>query len=192
MKRLKEIIFESNDTNKWYHGSASGDLRGGSSGLHLGTYKAAKQALEARIGVPAEGEWDGTREYGKTKLAGNKTLTRLGPYNKTGHNCHSMEDDYYPHEYKGGAFDEKGSKLKYADGTLMPHTVKPSIKAYKIIGAMTNTPERPHSDIKANALMTGSIKKGNAKRGYYYKNEGEDAGSVSVVVPNGSHVKEIV
>ena len=57
----------------WYHGSVSGDLRGGRTGLHLGTYEAATQALEARIGVPAEGEWDGKREYGKTKLMRNSS-----------------------------------------------------------------------------------------------------------------------
>ena len=68
---------------------------------------------------------------------------------------------------------------------------KPSIKQYKIIGPMTNTPFNPHSDIKANALMKASLKKGNAKKGYYYKNEGEDVGSISAVVPNSNHLKEL-
>ena len=39
----------------FWHGSASGDLRGGRTGLHLGTYQAAKQALEAHISVPSNG-----------------------------------------------------------------------------------------------------------------------------------------
>jgi hypothetical protein len=52
-------------TETFYHGSTDKNLAG-KKGIHIGTYKACKQALEARIGVPAEGEWDGTREYGKT------------------------------------------------------------------------------------------------------------------------------
>jgi hypothetical protein len=60
----------------WYHGTASGDLRGGRSGLHVGTYEAAKEALDATIGIPAKGDWDGTREYGKTLLAGKKKTER--------------------------------------------------------------------------------------------------------------------
>jgi hypothetical protein len=48
----------------FWHGSPSGDLRGGKSGLHVGTKEAAKQALEARIGIPADGKgWSGDREY---------------------------------------------------------------------------------------------------------------------------------
>jgi hypothetical protein len=39
--------------------------------------------------------------------------------------------------------------------------------------------------------MKASLKRGNAKRGFYYKNVSEDAGSISAVVPNGSCVKEI-
>lgn len=40
--------------NTFWHGSPSGDLRGSKNGLHIGTYEAAKQALEARIGIPVE------------------------------------------------------------------------------------------------------------------------------------------
>jgi len=58
------------DPKVFWHGSPSGDLRGSAYGLHVGSFAAAEQALNARIGVPAEGSWDGTREYGKTLLAG--------------------------------------------------------------------------------------------------------------------------
>src|SRR5271157_5590442 len=50
---------------EFWHGSPTGDLRGGISGLHLGSREAAETALRARIGWPADGTpWDGTREYG--------------------------------------------------------------------------------------------------------------------------------
>ena len=56
---------------------------------------------------------------------------------------------------------------------------------------MTNTNTSPYPDFKANGYMSATIKKGNAKRGFYYRNESEDYGSISVVVPNGSCVKEV-
>lgn len=186
MKTFKQFIAESKGFDPHpgtlYHGSFSGDLRGGTSGLHLGTKKAAHEALTARIGHPAEGHWDGTREYGKTKLAGKKTIESRGEY-VTGHNVYAPDHDYYPHEHP--------RPLKHADGTLADHTNKPSIKPYKIIGKMSNQIHTPHKDFHANGYMKAAIKKGNAKRGYYYKNEAEDAGSISAVVPNGSHVKEV-
>ncbi len=72
MIKLTGLLLEWKDANIWHRGSATGDLRGGKTGLHLGTFKAAKQALEATIGIPVEGEWDGHREYGKTLLCGRK------------------------------------------------------------------------------------------------------------------------
>ena len=45
------------------------------------------------------------------------------------------------------------------------------------------------SDTRANAQMAGQQKKGNARRGYYYQNDGEDAGSISAVVPSGDHLE---
>lgn len=176
----------------WYHGSASGDLRGGATGLHLGTRKAASDALNARIGYPAEGEWDGTREYGKTKLAGQKTMKRRG-LSATGFNAGRQdldipEEDYYasdlPKEYLK-------KQLAYPDGTMMPMTNKPSIRAYQITGKMSNTPATPHGDWQANARMASLLKRGKARRGYFYKNVGEDEGSISAVVPSGSHVKPV-
>lgn len=183
-KELVESV-DKNSANIFWHGSPSGDLRGGKYGLHIGTYDAAKQALEARIGVPAEGEWDGTREYGKTKLAGEKTLLKKDPrgYLLTGYNCQSPQEDYYSSDRK--------EKAKYGDGTEVLSMVKPNIIPVKIKGRMTNTPNAPHEDFKANALMKGQITKGNAKSGYYYKNDGEDVGSISAVVPNGEYVEKL-
>jgi hypothetical protein len=159
-----------------WHGSPTGDFRGGASGLHLGTYDAASQALNARIGVPAKGYWDGTREYGKTLLAGKKTLRELDPkgYNQTGYNARRdlPEEDYYPTEFP-----------KLHGAGPLPAASKPSIQPLKIMSEMSNSPRAPMSDAKANATMAGTLKRGKAKRGYYYKNEGEDAGSVSAVVP---------
>ena len=44
---------------------------------------------------------------------------------------------------------------------------------------------------KANGFMSGQIKRGTAKRGYYYTQVGEDAGSISAVVPNAAHIERI-
>lgn len=164
----------------FWHGSPSGDLRGSSNGLHVGTYEAAKQALEARIGIPAEGTWDGTREYGKTLLAGKQRIESINPYGVTGYNCEAPNEDYYP-----------TGRATYGDGTLIPLTVKPNIIPVRITGKMTNTPNNPHEDFKANGLMRGQISRGKAKSGYYYKNEGEDSGSISAVLPNGTHIERL-
>mgnify|MGYP003423105453 FL=1 len=172
---IQESICESSGI--WYHGSASGDLRGGVNGLHLGTKKAATQALNATIGIPVEGEWDGTREYGKTLLKGKN---KLGTYEVTGYNCDAPEEDYYAN-----------GKAKYSNREPIPLTVKPEIRAYRIIGKMTNTVNNPYKDFRANGMMKGQLKKGNARSGYFYKNDGEDVGSISAVLPNGSHVQVV-
>lgn len=184
MKSFKAFLAEAHKPHPgaMYHGSFSGDLRGGSSGLHLGTHEAARQALTARIGHPVEGHWDGTREYGKTKLAGKKTMNERG-ISITGRNCRAPEHDHYPHEHPEG-------HLKYADGSKADYSSKPNIKAYHIIGKMSNHHHAPMDDFKANGIMKGMLKRGKARHGYYYRNVGEDEGSVSAVVPNGSHVKE--
>jgi len=178
MIKLKSLLNEAiYDHNIWYHGSPSGDLRGGKTGLHLGTFNAAKQALEARIGVPVDGEWDGTREYGKTLLCGKNTLKEKN-HSPTGFNCDVPDTNFYP--------EQSPIHTPY-----LLLTMKPAIKKYKILCPMTNTNTSPYNDWKANGYMAASLKRGNAKRGFYYRNEGEDYGSVSVVVPNGTYVKEI-
>jgi hypothetical protein len=173
-------LYESFSSNKiFYHGSTDKNMSG-KNGIHVGTKLAATQALEARIGVPAEGEWNGTREYGKTLLAGKNSLNNK-PENKwkaTGFNCGRdiPEDDYYPSERK--------ERADYSDRTYIPFDCKPIVFPVKIIGNMTNTPNNPHSDEKANSLMLRNLKMGNAKSGYYYINIGEDDGSLSAVVPD--------
>lgn len=54
-------LFESYSTT-FYHGSTN-KMFLGKKGIHVGTYEAARQALNARIGVPAVGEWDGNIKY---------------------------------------------------------------------------------------------------------------------------------
>lgn len=168
----------------WWHGSGSGDLRGGESGLHLGTQAAAEDALNARIGFPAEGSWDGTREYGKTKLAGKNTILKRNKYGLSGHNADAPDEDYYPHEHP------RGLPMVSRDFAMRPEW-KPNIAGYRIKGPMTNTARTPHGDWKANGYMKAALKKGNAKRGHFYRNEGEDSGSISAVVPSGAHVEPI-
>jgi hypothetical protein len=173
------------DPGVYWHGSPSGDLRGSDYGLHLGTKQAASEALHSRIGVPAKGEWNGEREYGKTKLAGKKTLRQIDPrgYNLTGHNVNAPDEDYFPHQHP--------SKPKYANGEEIPRNAHPSIKQYRLIGPMSNTRHNPHPDFKANGYMKAALKKGTARSGYFYKNQGEHAGSISAVVPNGKHIRAV-
>ncbi len=188
MKSLVEIYnntLNENYDNIFYHGSTDINLLG-THGLHVGTKKAATEALEARIGVPATGEWDGTREYGKTLLAGKQTLAK--PENRwksTGYNIGDdiPEYDYYPTQRK--------ERAEYSDRTPIPFDCKPIVFKVKIVGPMTNSIFKPYTDIKANALMSRSLKLGNAKRGFYYINDGEDAGSISAVVPNKSFLQII-
>lgn len=175
------ILCESIDEEIWWHGSPSGDLRGGKSGLHLGTKVAATQALEARIGIPADGKgWNGDREYGQTLLAGKDTMKKRNFF-PTGFNCNVPEKDFYPTK-----------PLMYADRTTMPMTVMPAIRPYKLVGPMSNTPLTAYDDFKANGYMAAQIKRyGKGKRGYYYINIGEDAGSISITVPNGDHLTPV-
>lgn len=172
----------SEKSDIWWHGSPSGDLRGGTSGLHLGTKEAALDALRARIGVPADGSmWDGTKSYGSTLLAGKNTLNKMGKYLISGHNVNAPDEDYYPHQHPRG-FPTVGA------GVPVDPEWRPFLKPFKIVGPMTNSPYSPHGDGRANSMMKASLTKGNAKNGYYYTNDGEDSGSISAVVPNGSHV----
>jgi hypothetical protein len=163
----------------FYHGSTD-KILGGKNGIHIGTKLAATEALEARIGVPAVGEWDGTREYGKTLLAGKRKLK--GTFKNTGFNASNIsEDDYYP--------TQRSDVAKYSDGTPIPMDSKPIVFPVKIIGRMTNTPRNPHEDFKANGMMMRNLKLGNAKSGYFYTNVAEDEGSISAVVPNASFLQ---
>lgn len=164
----------------YWHGTPSGDLRGGDYGLHVGTREAARQALTANIGHPVEGDWDGTREYGKTLLAGKRTLRERGIY-PTGYSMNAPEEDHYPN-----------GKGTYGNGkTPVPMHMKPDLFPVRIVGEMSNTPWWPHDDAKANGLMKGNLKRGTARRGYYYTNVGEDSGSVSAVLPGPGHVERV-
>lgn len=173
---FNSFINESNNNLIFYHGSTDKNLDG-KRGIHIGTKLACTEALEARIGVPADGEWDGTREYGKTLLAGKKTLSL--PHNRwknTGFNCGNRPyEDYYPTDIE--------ERATYSDRTPIPFECKPCIFPVKIIGNMKNTYNSPCSDNKANSIMLRQLKLGNAKNGYYYINDAEDVGSISAVVP---------
>lgn len=163
-----------------WHGTPSGDLRGGISGLHLGTHEAARQALNARIGAPAQGDWTGLRVYGETPLAGRNTILSRDRYGLSGYNMDAPTEDYIPTK-----------TLRYANNQEMPMTVEPVIYPFRIVGPMSNSFYSPMSDMRANAKMKEMLTKQQARRGYYYKNEGEDVGSISAVVPGGNHVEPI-
>ena len=164
----------------YWHGSPNGvaGLKAAHYGVHVGTQQAAREALNARIGTRADGkDWDGTREYGKTLLAGYATFQRRGEIpTGQGHRDRNVHD----HLPTGTA--------EYSSGEKIPLSVKPHLFPVRIVGGMTNSPGDPHPDWHANGYMTAQIKQGRARNGYYYRNEGEDAGSISAVVPNADHL----
>jgi len=176
----------------FWHGSPSGEFVGSPYGVHVGTYEAAREALEARIGRRADGKpWDGTQEYGKTLLDRNQHSHVFDPATRTW--SHHVEE-FEP------AFPT--GRAAYSDGTPVPMHAKPDLFPVRITGPMSNTPETPHSDWKANGYMRAQTTKGTAKRGYYYANEGEGVThdpvtgnvkySVSAVVPNGgTHLERL-
>ena len=159
---------------QFFHGTPNGEV--GSTvaayGVHVGTHEAAKQALEAKIGRPATGSWDGTRTYGQTLV--RSTGAGYGIMNPQGSE---------PHLPTGEA--------TYPGGSPVPMDVKPNIVPVSITGRMTNTPQTPHDDFRANGMMAGQLKRGRARSGYFYSNVGEDAGSVSAVVPSAAHLKRL-
>ena len=173
-------LFEPDDWDGevWWHGSPSGDLRGGQYGLHLGDYESARQALESRIGRPAEGVWDGKRVYGETPLAG------------------------YSAGYGAGKGSEPAlptGKAVYSDGSLVPLDSRPSLLPLRITGPMGNTRNSPYGDDEVHDMIQGF---GNSwPGGYYYDNIGEggwadpDTGkwqnSISAVVPGPDHVEPL-
>lgn len=170
------------ESGELYHGTPSGDLRGSHYGLHIGTRKAAEEALHARIGVPVHGTWDGTREYGKTLLAGREALTARNILH-SGYNAKAPEHNHYVHEHPEGF-------PNFSDRTPVLSHHKPNIIRVKIVGKMSNSPSKPLGDSKANGVMKGQLKKGTAKKGYYYKNDSEDEESISAVVPHRSHIEQ--
>lgn len=179
----------------WYHGSPTG-FPGLAGPVHVGTYIAARQALEARIGVPADGKgWDGTREYGKTLLAGKDTLeafeSRTRPYyNKYPQTGHNSGDDVPRHDY----YPKERARIPTYTRKQIPMTMdmRPAVRAYQINGPMKNTPSTPYSDSTANRLAKAQETKGTGTNGFYYKNIGEDGGSISAVVPSHKHLTGMV
>ena len=182
----EDLIFKDNYP-LFYHGATNMELSG-KNGIHVGTMMAAKQALEAKIGVPANGEWDGTRKYGETLLAGKKRLKELNytvgydPIMNFNATEDVPEENYYPHERSKRA-------VYFSTNDLIPLNCKPIIFKVKIIGKMINSYDNPYIDSKANKLMNKKIKDGNANGGYYYINEWEDEFSISAVVPNGNFLE---
>lgn len=173
----------------FYHGATDKKLNG-KNGIHIGTKMAATQALQAKIGVPAHGEWDGTRQYGKTLLAGKKTLEKMNyvmgydPIINFNATEDVPENDYFPHQRKKKAH-------YFSSDKLIPLDSKPIVFQVMITGEMSNSYDNPITDKKANNIMYRNIKLGKANKGFYYTNIWEDENSISAVVPNGSFLKII-
>ena len=170
----------------WYHGSPTG-FPGPTGAIHVGTQAAARMALEARIGIPADLQgWSGNREYGKTLLAGANKLGSIergetsyyDKYPSSGYNMDAPKDDYYPTKMPTMGREQ----------TPMTPGMRPAVRAYQISGPMGNRPDTPYSDMQANKLAKAQQTRGNGKNGFYYKNIGEDSGSISAVVPSRNHL----
>jgi len=180
----------------FWHGSPSGDFVGSPVGLHVGTFEAARDALEARIGTPADGtHWDGTRTYGETLLNRDQVRHVFKPHGDRPGGTFTREITKRPPEFPNG-------KATYGDGTPIPLDAKPDLFPVRIVGPMSNTPDTPHPDYKANGYMRAQITRGRAARGYYYDNVGEGVvrdplsgqlkPNISAVVPNGgAHLERL-
>jgi len=175
---------------RWWHGSHDGTFGPNTPhAIHVGTHEAAKQALESRIGIPAKGEWDGTREYGKTLIAGQKTMKAKGIF-PTGYNAGGPGKPIPNHDYLP-TDPNAPERATYAQGKPVPLDAKPNIFPVKIVGSMNNSTDTPYEDFKANGYMSAALKRGNAKNGYFYKNISEDEGSISAVVPSPAHLQRL-
>ena len=187
---LKEQEILKDGYPLFWHGTTDKNLAG-KTGIHIGTKLAATEALQAKIGVPAVGEWDGTREYGNTLLAGKKTLKKMNyiigydPIINFNATEDVPEEDYYPIQRKKRA-------TYFSTNTIIPLNVMPIIFQVIIIGKMSNTYDEPISDEIANKLMNYNLKHEIAKQGYYYTNIWEDEGSISAVVPNASFIRSLI
>lgn len=148
-----------------FHGSPNGvvGMKVAKYGLHVGTKRAALEALSARVGSA------GDRPTGATtarttdaELQDTLENTRRNP--------------------------KMSGKASYSDGSKV-YAPDPKVIGGRVSGKMTNTPRTPHEDFKANGMMAGQLKRGRAKSGYYYQNVGEDAGSISAVLPSRDHFR---
>jgi len=171
----------------YWHGSPNGEAGAkiAAYGIHVGTYEAAKQALEARVGKRPDGKpWDGTMSL---REAGIKEATYHEPNKKPGGGWFDGPATRWEDRIPGKVYNSRGPV--FSDGSPVPIDSHPAMVPLRIVGPMTNTPSSPHSDWKANGYMVASLKRGNARRGFFYTNEGEDAGSISAVVPSRAHLQ---
>lgn len=166
------------ESKERWHGSAYGGPTDnpGEFGVHVGTQEAARQALNARIGHRADGrDWDGTEPHGEALLAGKDTIRDLGR-DVTGYSVDAPNHDFYARDVKSDRFGRME----------VPAHLQPRLFPVRITGPMTDT---IHEDMRANGIMRAQLRRGTARRGYFYKNIAEDPGSISAVVPSWNHLK---
>ncbi len=159
--------------NAYWHGSPNGRVgeKLAAYGIHVGSFDAARDALNARIGKPADGsDWDGTKVYGETPLTGHYAYFSDGRL--------VLPEPYLPF-----------GQACYSDGTKVPLDSRPDIVAVRIIGRMVNSPLTPRDDEQANGRIAGELTRGHARSGYHYVNDSEDEGSLSAAVPSRAHLQ---
>ncbi len=162
---------------QWWHGTPYGgpSETPGEFGVHVGTQEAARQALNARIGHRADGrDWDGEEPHSEALLAGKNTIRDLGRH-VTGYSVDAPDRDYHASEVAPRPWSGE-----------IPSHLRPRLFPARITGPMTDT---IHEDQRANGIMRSQIRRGTARRGYFYENIAEDPGSISAVVPSWKHLK---
>lgn len=190
LKEASTKVAQPTFSKIFWHGTpcdtGTQDISDGGLGIHIGTYVAAQEALEARLGMPADGRgWDGTREYGQTILAGKIRIKKLGA-DISGYNCRMGDEDSLP-----PCPTHFGDGIKGRPNSEVPMNARPAIFPVRIIGRMTNSPWDPRKDFHANGMMRSQIRRGRAKSGYFYRNIAEDSGSISAVVPSAAHLVRV-
>ena len=95
----------------FWHGSPSGDLRGGPYGLHVGTLPAAHEALNERIGAPLAGKWDGRRVWGETPMSPKGGPAEASWYSNGDNIPYTVTPDVRPYEIVGDMFNSRSAPL---------------------------------------------------------------------------------
>jgi hypothetical protein len=226
----------AHDRRTMWHGTKHGDMKYGLvgwSGVHVGTYEAARQALAAQTGHdlgPLEkpgdrwkpaldylAKWIGEPTKDGDSYVFNQDTARDGKssfrvsFDEPWMNVESISSGKTtPEDAFGWWLNGAGQRSWLGvrlDGVV---TQEPEQRVHRgsgvlvgagpdaqpqggasliplwVVGPMTNSRHGTNlrDDYWANGMMSSLLKRGQARRGMYYQNVAEDAGSASAVVPN--------
>lgn len=140
-----------------FHGTPSGVVGSGNAPIHVGTQRAALEALGSRMAMG----------------------------NPSGNVSGGAAEERYNNAIKESRRPERSGKSNYSNGSPIV-APDPQIVGGRITGRMVNTPLSPYEDDQANSIASRYQSKNNMRQGLYYSNEAEDEGSVSAVLPRSS------